>query len=274
MAIDHFDRAKFEKTIPDNTVYLGLVNDEHVYEFPIDKKVSVQIRSSIHANGHSAGTGEESIRGWMVESRSQKPIAAKVAAYTTRVAGWQNRFFYNNGSILKTLVLWRWRAGDCELCHHPRSIFEAGKEAKNPGRKFAKCLTKNCPNNNKWFGFVDQTPTEDELDDLNHFDIKQSHKVAELVIEQVMEQIVEQVVEEVTIPTLDFLSSELQEVIVEEVAPKLRREPNAAQKQVIEAPVNANIRVMAGPGSGKCIVGGSLVLTNCGLVEIEKAWID
>ena len=150
--IDHFTCEQFEAALPRHKTtqaplwsLVGVVSGEYVYRVAVDEKVSIEIRSSVRANGQSADTGEDSIRCWLVEKRDMSPvvvdwnpIGAKVNRYTTRLPGWQARLTAN----LRTLWQWRKKAGDCEKCGRPKHVAKSGKpESKN--RVFAKCFDCN-----------------------------------------------------------------------------------------------------------------------------------
>ena len=164
--IDHFTCEQFEAALPRHKTtqaplwsLVGVVDGEYAYVLTIDvsdsdDQVGIMIRSSVRPNGQSAGTGEDSIRCWLVSREltydsagsgekiiamgEWQSIGAKVNRYTTRLPGWQVRLTAN----LRTLWQWRKKAGDCEKCGRPKHVAKSGKpESKN--RVFAKCFDCN-----------------------------------------------------------------------------------------------------------------------------------
>ena len=90
MATEKFSKEQFESALPENAVYSGLESGEHVYKIN-SGKVSIVIRSSVDASGFAADSGKDSIRMWLVNAETGKPLGKKVDAYTTRVTGWEKR---------------------------------------------------------------------------------------------------------------------------------------------------------------------------------------
>lgn len=130
--IDHFDLAAFQSALPKSAESLELVDGEFAFRVPAGAAF-IEVRSSIGANGKSADTGEDSIRAWLVNADGD-PLGAKLSKYITRVSGWQNRLM----DTLEELYSRAFRAGRCERCGSPKSIF-VSKTHKNPNRLFAKC---------------------------------------------------------------------------------------------------------------------------------------
>jgi len=123
--------------------YAGFVDGEHTYYVPLprDQNTGVMIRSSIGRDGTNADVGEDSIRGWLVEKRRSiagdvfAPLGAKTQKWITRTSGWDRRLL----AMIRTLLTWRLRAGDCPVCNKPKRIFVTKKPGKNKDRPFAKC---------------------------------------------------------------------------------------------------------------------------------------
>lgn len=98
MTTEQFTRKEFEQALPKHRitgnplwVYLGFVDGEHVYDIPVKDSLVVRVKSSIGYAGIADDTGENSIRIWVVDTQTQKPLIQKEDAWTTRVKGWQTR---------------------------------------------------------------------------------------------------------------------------------------------------------------------------------------
>ena len=140
--IDRFTKEEFEASLPVHPVtrevrwtYAGFNGGEHVYRVKIDSRVFVEVRSSVGEDGISAGTGEDSIRAWLVREDGS-PLGSKVSRWTTRQPGWQERL----RGVLNTLRDWRKSAGDCPVCGNPKKVFKVkAATSHNKGRVFACC---------------------------------------------------------------------------------------------------------------------------------------
>jgi len=143
MTIDTFTKSEFEDALPTHRetgeplwVCLGLLQSEYTYRVAgPDRTTSIEVRSSIGPDGMSAPSGKDSLRAWLVDASTGKPLGSKVTRWTTRLPGWQERL----RETLRTLWLWRLRAGDCPKCDKPKGIWKVKKEGANKGRPFAKC---------------------------------------------------------------------------------------------------------------------------------------
>ena len=169
MAIDKFSKEQFENELPLSANLVGLVKGEYVYRIDVDAWVSIDIRSSIDSSGYAADAGFDSLRAWIYNIGTGKPIAGKDIAYTTRIKGWADRFIHNENSVLKTLAIRYYRAGNCNICNQPKSIVKS-KSAKNPGRIFSKCFP--CDSGFEWID--DAVLSADERDWLNELFSKNS----------------------------------------------------------------------------------------------------
>lgn len=153
--IDHFTKSEFEQALPrhkreGNALCREITpigSSEFVYLLPIDNKTGIEIRSSVStSSGKSAGSGEDSIRAWLVEYTDistitgektvTKPLGVKATRWTTRLPGWEERLT----EVLKTLYGWRKQAGNCSKCGKPKRIAKVKKEGANKGRIFANCF--------------------------------------------------------------------------------------------------------------------------------------
>ena len=148
--IDHFTKEEFESTLPvdKNTgkrlwEHKQLLDGEHVY-IMISTTVGIQIRirSSVRGDGHSAATGEDSIRCWL-ETTIGDPVAPKVARWVTRVSGWQQRMTDTLRYLYKLsahIIL-------CPQCATWKKAKRVKKPGPNRGRLFTSC---DCPGSFKF----------------------------------------------------------------------------------------------------------------------------
>lgn len=147
--VDIFTKQQFEDALPRHKETgaqlwscAGLVDGEWTYQMQIgkDERVIIEIRSSVGGDGRSAGKGDNSIRAYLVwfdpHAKAWRPLGSKVQRWVTRQTGWQDRLT----EMLRTLYMWRIKAGDCPKCGEPRKIFKVGKPGPNHGRVYAKCM--------------------------------------------------------------------------------------------------------------------------------------
>lgn len=249
--IDQFTKQDFETYLTSNQspyISLGLIDGEETYTLPLDNQVSITIRSSVKSNGLSADVAGDSIRAWLVSG--DKPLGGK--SRTHRQPGWQGRL---NGKV-KQLVLWRTLAGDCKECDEPKGIFKARTE-KNKGRPFSKCREHN--------GFV-------WLDE----PIKKSDIYFSEASYDNNEEMAQQIRCEMAHSKKSTKGSDTGALSINDVRDKNNSEghsrlsgedgnrqsslqelpsgPNPAQQSAIEFDINTDLRVLAGPGSGKTYV--------------------
>lgn len=141
MTVDIFTKEVFESTLPVHKLtgkplwsYAGVIDGEHTYNMPVREGVSIMIRSSVRINGQSAGSGEDSIRIWLV-GKEGKTLGSKINAYITRVNGWNNRLtaqlreLYRRGMSLKP----------CPDCGELMPVYKCKKDGRNKGRLFTTC---------------------------------------------------------------------------------------------------------------------------------------
>lgn len=265
MTIEQFSKEDFEDYLESSHspfTSLGLVDGEYTYELPLDNQTSITIRSSVKANGLSAGAGKDSIRCWLALS-DNKPLGGKGRVHCQ--PGWQDRLTAN----IKQLMLWRGLAGDCKECGKPKGIFKARTE-ENKGRPFTRCREHNgfmwldepVKVNEIYFSgesHKSSMPSEQECkeiiakalrttpDDITlkpyRVESEESHNASATKTEATEKS------EEVS--TRDISSQERNGGDLNPDQERVEKTPNSQQKQAIEAPVDANLRVLAGPGSGK-----------------------
>jgi DNA helicase-2/ATP-dependent DNA helicase PcrA len=143
MTVEIIKRSTFENFLCDNFQAswetLGVLYGEWVYLVPLNERVGVYIRSSIHQNDVSAEAGEDSIRVMLFDREERKHISVKTSRWITRVPGWQNRLL----DAIDQLTQWHSLAGFCEKCGAPKNIFKVKKDGKNKDRMFGKCTVCN-----------------------------------------------------------------------------------------------------------------------------------
>lgn len=134
--IEIFTKEQFETALPDSknypVKYEGIRDGEHCYSVTIDKNSKVFVRSSVKISGVSAGTGEDSIRTYILDSNDQ-PLGSKVTKWTTREPGWNKRMLEN----IRFLIRLRNKAGNDEK-GNPLPILKVKAETPNKGRYFTK----------------------------------------------------------------------------------------------------------------------------------------
>ena len=116
MSVEIFSKNDFEQALPAHKdtgkplwTALGLKSGEYTYSVPVNGgRVVAEIRSSVGSNGVSAEAGSDSIRCWLVDTKTDKPVGSKVSRWITRQHGWQQRLT----NELRVLWQWRMRAGD------------------------------------------------------------------------------------------------------------------------------------------------------------------
>jgi hypothetical protein len=142
MAIERFTKTEFEAALPIHRqtgealwTYDGLIENEECYRVPVRDGVVIMVRSSVKADGRAARNGKDSIRCWLADPETGKPLGSKIQSYVTRVSGWQDR--------MKKVIRELWKrsltAGDCPVCGKPLGVYKVKKDGKNKGRLFAKC---------------------------------------------------------------------------------------------------------------------------------------
>ena len=144
--IDHFTKEEFESALPVHKEtgarlwdYVGLEDGEHVYH--VDSAVNgiiIHVRSSVHEDGHSATTGEDSIRCWLKVWTTGEPVAPKVARWVTRVRGWEKRM----SDTLRYLYKLSSYISQCQKCKGWKKAKRVKKPGPNRGKVFTSC---DCP---------------------------------------------------------------------------------------------------------------------------------
>jgi DNA helicase-2/ATP-dependent DNA helicase PcrA len=245
MTIDRFTKEKFEKFMEGQKPYeaLGLIDGEYCYRIILDGQSAIMLRSSIGANGLAKESGKDSIRLWLV-GNDDKPIGSKLDSWTTRVSGWQNRLFDKIFELVKR----RNNAGDCRKCGKPFGIYKN----RNNKKLFVKCfpcskyLGKNIKGNLNSEGWRSRTSlmvtTKNQVQNLidNGATVEDLKKISDPKPETVKTALDE------------FLADPFAEDRPEtEEKPTDSFPPNTQQKLAIEKPIDMNVRLLAGPGTGK-----------------------
>lgn len=140
--IDHFTKEEFERALPRHKEtgaklwdYVGVQDGEHTYSVDAASDgVIIHVRSSVHCDGYSAGTGEDSIRCWLTDTTGE-PVAPKVARWVTRVRGWEDRLT----ATLRYLYKLSSHIRMCPDCKKWKKAKRVKKPGPNKGRVFLSC---------------------------------------------------------------------------------------------------------------------------------------
>jgi hypothetical protein len=140
--VESFTRAQFEASLPHNKVTgaplwlsLGVVSGEYVYLVPVSDACAIMIRSSVREDGMSAGKGEDSIRLWLVEPGTHKPLSSKISRWIARTGNWRARLTEQ----ARTLYALGRKLGPCPKCKAPLALRKVAKEGANKGKLFFSC---------------------------------------------------------------------------------------------------------------------------------------
>jgi hypothetical protein len=140
--VETFSLAQFEAALPHNKatgaamcVNRGLDRGEYVFSLPVSDKVEITIRSSVKEDGVSAGVGEDSIRCWLSDPATGKPVSSKLSRWVTRVHGWDVRLT----DQLRTLYALGRKIGPCPKCGATLALRKVSKEGANHGKLFFSC---------------------------------------------------------------------------------------------------------------------------------------
>lgn len=252
--IDTFTKSQFESALPANFRALGLISGEYTYRLPTRGAVEIEVRSSIGAGGVSAESGEDSIRCWLINSKTGKPLGAKLTKWTTRVPGWQDRL----EKLISELIQLRNHAGDCPKCHQPLAIWTVKKSGPNTGRPFASC-EKKCENIFIWLDKPSNPFFADEMTPINVSHLK----------DKVEDGVIRKAVQNITMEAFDFSVDGLANLGAGQAAVMMVDDGAKDESPVAESNghfvpsryqsdfygellnTQDNIVLMAGPGTGK-----------------------
>lgn len=150
MPVEIFTLPEFESALPchkDTGAKLwtpaGIIQGEHCYLLrPLPSSpFAILVRSSIGTSGTSAECGEDSIRAMIVAVDTLKPHGGKVARWTTRLPGWQERL---TDKVLRPLSRMLAAIIRCPGCGAYVVPFKVKKEGPNKGRLFVSCRADGC----------------------------------------------------------------------------------------------------------------------------------
>jgi hypothetical protein len=92
---------------------MGLVQGEYSYLLDIRSPfVKIELRSSVNSTGKCRGTGEDSIRAWMVDAKSGKSLGGKVQTYVKRTKNWR----INLGRMIRQMIKLAAWIQPCPIC--------------------------------------------------------------------------------------------------------------------------------------------------------------
>lgn len=262
MAIESFTTTEFMDALlkqgyPVLDCYLEM--GEYCFDIPY-KNINIHVRSSIGENGKSDGVGENSIRVYM---RTGTDYLGKIDAYTTRVPGWADRL----AEKIDELKRYRDLSGDCPTCKKPMGVYKVKKQNQNFGRLFARCEKDDV------FFWLDEMTREVLFNTVNveggvfEAVLEQLIAPAPLVVEPALDTSL--TLEQLSAPLsqseqlkqavleahfeVKYLPESLDDVLamLPEDEVTVRGDPNSFQVDIINAPLDQPLRVLAGPGSGK-----------------------
>jgi DNA helicase-2/ATP-dependent DNA helicase PcrA len=274
MPIDRFALEDFERFLEGQKPYepLGLMNGEYCYKLILDGQSAIMLRSSIGANGLAKESGKDSIRLWLV-GNDDKPLGSKIDNWTTRVSGWQNRLFDKIFELVKRRI----NAGDCQKCGKPFGIYKRKSNKKlfvkcfNCSKKLGRNINGNL-NSEGWFSPASQmeaynndtarTKNRGQMACPKETNHKDSNLLPSALRQENQVNIPKSVVSETrkNSRNLQKLSAKtvLDQFLENPFQDDPEREkpvddfpPNTQQKLAIKKPINANVRLLAGPGTGK-----------------------
>jgi DNA helicase-2/ATP-dependent DNA helicase PcrA len=224
MTIERFTQKQFEAVLYTPWLHNGLQQGEHEYIVTLNANVNLIVRSSIDASGISASAGEDSIRMWLTVltgNGAYQPMKrnSELTAYTTRMPGWDIRMNTKIADLHKMADRIKRPIPVCEDCGQAYWLGVTKKAGANQGRIYANCKVHG------GFQWMDQENVTKE-------------KRVEQEAQDLMEVL--------------FSNEEPQEN--KPVFQQKERTLNEQQLAIVYAPLDAPIRVLAGPGSGKTTV--------------------
>jgi ssDNA-binding Zn-finger/Zn-ribbon topoisomerase 1 len=247
--IDRFTKREFEDALPKDKdsgenlwEYFRFDKGEHTYIVPVNENVAVMIRSSVNMDGVAAESGADSIRLYLMDVESEQPLAKKVDAWTQRTVGWQDRMI----DKIRTLYKKGLQMVTCPKCGKGRMVERDGRYGT-----FYGC--SNYPKCRHTVNSLDEI--EEQPEDVNDEEPDFGAIFDELDAEE----------------DFNFVDDDYIDIDIEE---EKEIKLNSQQQSYVEAPVDANIRVMASPGSGKCLAPGTQILLYSGeIIKVEDVKI-
>jgi DNA helicase-2/ATP-dependent DNA helicase PcrA len=158
---DQFDAVMVEAADAHSAeaIGFGMKQGEQTWLLDFGDGTGIEVRSSIDGTGLAAGTGDDSIRAWLVETKGTDrvslthrirtaPLGHQTVSRTHRQPGWEKRL------LEKVALLHRRRTltGNCPKCDMPLKIWKTKKPGPNKGRLIATCRV----NAHKVFLWVDK----------------------------------------------------------------------------------------------------------------------
>lgn len=146
MSTEKFTKKQFEDALPTKDGRkawegLGIREGEWVYAIPIGEWARLVIRSSVGGNGIARDSGEDSIRLWAevkTEVGTWKQIA-KIDGYTTRVSGWPLRLYHKIWELQAKIGEINQPIPVCQSCKKVQGVWVI-KSGKHEGRLGSKCF--------------------------------------------------------------------------------------------------------------------------------------
>jgi len=152
MTVDTFTKTQFEDAIETICTHVRYqlrweemktyrVGKEFVYEIPTSHlSIILVIHSSVNTiTLESDGSGENSIRVWVKDPYTNKPLMGKTQKWITRVEGWESRLMQVITDLLSKIM----QVDFCDDCRNFEHIYKVRKEGANKGRFFKRCQCKN-----------------------------------------------------------------------------------------------------------------------------------
>lgn len=116
---------------------------EYSYILPVKPEVDILITSSIRRGMQECdGTGENSIRCWLVDSVTRAPMGPKTQRWIARTRNWRTNLHDNLHELYRIGL----KLGPCKRCKGVGVVkmFKVKKEGPTKGKLFLSCSTKNC----------------------------------------------------------------------------------------------------------------------------------
>ena len=233
--IDRYSKQEFEDALPRNKEtdeklwhYHRFDRGEHTYIVPVGERVAILVRSSIEMNGRAAETGADSIRLYLMNVASGSPLAEKVDAWTQRTRGWQDRM------IEKIRILYKkgLEMGNCTEC-------DSGVMVKRTGTRGDFYGCSNYPRCRHTANSLNEAPTPKSTERA----VPESVPVDEDIDFGA-------IFDDLSDEEYNFGDGSVSIDSGEQDGDPFSR-LNSQQLAYVTASIDANIRVMASPGSGK-----------------------
>ena len=274
--IERFSKTEFEYTLTDvlNGVgfkELGLIDREECYSVQVNPFARILVRSSVNETGVAGDTGEDSIRVILevLTEKGEWKGSKKIGEWTTRVPGWEIRMRD------KMRVVWGWAKQikktrtHCAKCGQLKGMWMT-KGGKRPGSFAEKCF-KERNFSEAGFGWMDKAVGSSVPDraiviknnepEAIKVAVTVAHSGTELGLDRSeLDQV--DPIKKFTGPVfekgkIEFPEEEEEEKGEENGVPytiEIKEiDPTGEQVEFIELPVDANARLLAGPGSGKTL---------------------